>query len=218
MAKQGLYMARGKGCHSNLQGYMNDERHWDIIADTENILLVRLSWSGNQFVRYEDGWREENKVKDTSCPIPYLQFPKRKWMSEIEISTTINHLSLWEENMIDDDNLATFSVESSPIDFRIASGGMYCTGTGIHKDKSNARRSAILIVHNEGFLIRQEGINDEQQTPGTIIILHTHEFHQLHKTLESAQHWCAIFLDYEEDLSLVEIENKLQQAYERIFA
>ncbi|HEY9610534.1 hypothetical protein [Allocoleopsis sp.] len=217
MAKHGLYMARGKGCHSNLQGYMNDERPWHRIADTENILLIGISWSGNQYVRYEDGWRKEHKIKDSSCSIPNLHSPKRQWMSEIEISSTINHLSLWEENMIDDDNLATFSVESNPSDFRIATGGMYSTGTGIHEDESNARRSALLIVHNEGFLIRQEGISDEHQSPGTIVIIHPHEPHQLQKNLESAQRWAAIFFDYEKDLSLMDIENGLQEAYKRIF-
>jgi hypothetical protein len=218
MTKHGLYMARGKGCHSNLQGYMNDERPWHKIADTEDILEIGISWSGNQYVRYENGWREENKIKDSSRLLPNLQSPKRQWMSEIKISTTINHLLFWEENMVDDDNLATFDVKSNPNDFRIATGGMYSTGTGIHEDESNAKRSALLIVHNEGFLIRQNGISDEQQKPGTIVILHPHEPHQLQKTLESAQHWGAVFFDYEDDLSLVEIEDKLQQAYNRIFA
>jgi hypothetical protein len=214
MVQHGLYMANGKGCHSYLRGHVNDSRPWCVISDETNTLKVCISWSGVQYVRYESGWSEEHKVKDFSRPIPYANTIKREWMSEIDISG--DHLRFWDEVMVEDDNLATFNVEYDSSDIMLASGAVYSTGVGGHSDPDNKPRSALLIVHNDGFLVQQKGLSQEQSV-GKILILHTHEPHSLTKVNAVAQKWAAVFLDYEDDLSLKAIEESLKDSYLRVF-
>lgn len=174
------------------------------------------------FERY-DSYHAENlwlQVEDVvPVPLEDLQFPKRQWISHIQINPGINHLTFWTNlflDAIDEDNLATFSVQPNLNYFSSETGGMYCTGTAMHQDPLHSRRSALLIVHNEGFLVRQSGLT-EQQEPGTILVLHPHEPHQLQKIKDCARHWAAVFFDYQEDLTVVQVESELQQAYLRIF-
>lgn len=214
MVKHGLYMAMGKAGHSFLRGHVSDNRPWHIISDEEDVLEVGISWSGIQYVRYESGWCEEHKVEDFSRPISYANTTKREWMSQIDLSG--DHLRFWDEVMVEGDILATFNVECDSSDIMLASGAMYSTGIGEHSDSDNKPRSALLIVHNDGFLVQQEGLS-QNQTVGKILILHTHKAHSLVKTKPDAERWAAVFLDYEDNLSFKQIEESLRDSYLRVY-
>ncbi len=220
MVRHGLYMAMGKGCRSYLKGHIADDRPWHIISDENDVLQVGISWSGSQWVRYESGWREEHKVENYSRSISYASTVKREWQSQIEISG--DHLRFWDEVMVsnekdeDSDYLSTFAVEADSDDVMLASGGMYCTGVDTHCDPDNKPRSALLIVHNEGFVVKQKWLSQDQPV-GKILILHTHEPHSLFKVNPNAQRWAAVFLDYKEDLSFKAIEESLKENYLRVF-
>jgi hypothetical protein len=216
MIKQKLYMENGKGCHSYLIGHKSDNRPWYVIGDETDTLKINVSWSGIQYIRYESGWKAEHKVETFSRPISYAKTIKREWMSQIDIPSC-DHLKFWADVMHKDDNLTTFGVESNDADAMAASGAMYSTGAERHSDPENKPRSALLIVHNDGFFVEQEGLNLDQPV-GKILILHPHKLHSLLQRKPSAERWAAIFFDYEGDLSFKEIEEKLEATYLRIFA
>lgn len=84
-------------------------------------------------------------------------------MSKIQL--TGDHLMYWDEYMSEGDDINTFKAMIHSEYPYSASGGMYSTGVDEHTD-DHVIRSALLIVHNEGFVIRQEGVEDNQP-PGT---------------------------------------------------
>jgi len=207
-------MSLGKGCHSYLRGHSSDDRPWHVIADENDILQIGVSWSGLQWVRYESGWREEHKIESFSRPIDGANTQKREWISQIAISG--DHLRFWDETMDRDDNIATLNVEYDASNVMLASGGVYSTGVSNHSDPANKPRSALLIVHNDGFVVQQEGLSLCQPV-GKILLLHPHEVHALVEVNPSAERWAAVFLDYEEESSFKSIEESLSRIYRRIF-
>lgn len=150
--------------------------------------------------------KQKEDLKDSSV---------RQWMSKINLTHPEKHLNYWLTYMREcGDEIATCCTSSNS---RYSDGLIYSRGAEEHTDREFSEFSALLIIHNEGFKINQYGL-DDKQSPGTIIILHSHNLHELARTQANAKKWAAIFMDYGIPMLPSYLEYKLDFIYQRVFS
>jgi hypothetical protein len=125
----------------------------------------------------------------------------------------------WQEEKIDPNGVQIHDSYNYSIDNRVFTSYLiYSKGVAEHQDRHlTTPYSALLILHNKGFFVWQDGLEFNKQETGSVILLNIHETHELAAVDDEADKWAALCLDYHQPLEPEVVEIELKKNLNRIF-